>query len=63
MSYSDLTLAEINDRIAVIEENLRELIEEAAAYSGANDEERSIDRIADQERELEALKKQRDALS
>jgi len=55
-------LAEINRRIAIIQENLRELIEQAAAYSGAEDEERNADRIADQEAKLAELEKQRDAL-
>jgi hypothetical protein len=57
------TLAELNTRIAAIRENIRELIEQAAAYSGAADEERTSDRIAAQEAQLEALIKQRDALA
>jgi hypothetical protein len=56
------TLAEINRRIAIVQENLRELIEQAAAFSGAEDEERNADRIADQEAKLAELEKQRDAL-
>jgi hypothetical protein len=56
------TLAEINRRIAIVEDNLRELIEQAAAYSGAEDEERNADRIADQEAKLAELEKRRDAL-
>ena len=55
-------LGEIERRIAIIRENLRELIEQAAAYSGAADEERNADRIADQEAKLETLLKKRDAL-
>jgi len=55
-------LAEINRRIAIVQENLRELIEQAAAFSGAEDEERNADRIADQEAKLAELEKQRDAL-
>jgi hypothetical protein len=55
-------LAEINRRIAIIQDNLRELVEQAAAYSGAEDEERNADRIADQEAKLAELEKQRDAL-
>jgi len=54
-------LAEINRRIAIIQDNLRELVEQAAAYSGAEDEERNADRIADQAK-LAELEKQRDAL-
>jgi hypothetical protein len=56
------TLAEINRRIAIVQDNLRELIEQAAAFSGAEDEERNADRIADQEAKLAELEKQRDAL-
>jgi hypothetical protein len=56
------TLGDLDRRIAAIRENLRELIEQAAAYSGAADEERNADRIADQEAKLETLIKKRDAL-
>jgi hypothetical protein len=42
-------LAEIERRIQVVEDNLRQLVEQAAAYSGAADEERNADRIADQQ--------------
>jgi hypothetical protein len=55
-------LAEIEARIQIVEANLRQLQEQAAAYSGAADEERNADRIADQEAKLEALLKERDAL-
>jgi len=58
----DETLRELEIRIAAIRENLRELIEQAAAYSGAADEERNADRIADQEEKLDVLLKKRDAL-
>ena len=43
-------------------DNIRQLIEQAAAFSGAEDEERNADRIAQQNEELETLVKQRDAL-
>jgi hypothetical protein len=56
------TLADIEKRIQIVEDNLRELIEQAAAYSGAADEERNADRIADQQAKLDALLKERDAL-
>ena len=55
-------LAEIERRIQIIEDNLRELLEQAAAYSGAADEERNADRIADQQAKLDALLKEREAL-
>jgi hypothetical protein len=60
MSDTSPTLAEVEDRIVVLEDNLHNLTEQAAAYSGAGDEDRSSDRIAEVEQQLEALKKQRD---
>jgi predicted RNA-binding protein len=56
------TLAEIEKRIQIVEDNLRELVEQAAAYSGAADEARNADRIADQQAKLDALLKEREAL-
>jgi predicted ATPase len=55
-------LSEIEKRIQVVEDNLRQLQEQAAAYSGAADEARNADRIADQETKLAALLKEREAL-
>jgi predicted ATPase len=55
-------LAEIDRRIQLVEDNLRQLVEQAAAYSGAADEERSASRIADQQTKLDALLKERAAL-
>ncbi|MBB4566014.1 hypothetical protein [Rhizobium leucaenae] len=63
MSDILLTIPEIDERIAGIRENLRELIEQAAAYSGAADEELASERIAEQEEELERLLKRREELS
>ena len=59
---STLSLPEIEDRIAIVRDNIRQLIEQAAAFSGAGDEERNADRLAEQNGELERLVKQRDAL-
>jgi hypothetical protein len=59
---SPLPLAELEQHIAVVRDNIRQLIEQAAAYSGAEDEDRNADRIAQQTVELERLIKQRDAL-
>jgi len=56
-------IAEIDERIAAIRENLRELVEQAAAYSGAADDALVSQRIADQEALLERLTEQRDKLS
>jgi hypothetical protein len=56
------SLADVDKRIQIVEDNLRELIEQAAAYSGAADEERNADRIAEQQAKLDALLKEREAL-
>ncbi len=56
-------LAEIEQRIAVLRDNLRQLVEQAAGYSGAEDEERNADRIAEQQAQLDALLKERDGLT
>ena len=58
----EVTLSELETRIAAIRENIRELIQRAAALSGAGDEDRMANRIADQEVKLEALIRERDAL-
>jgi hypothetical protein len=52
--------ADIDDQIAVARENLRELIEQAAAYSGAADDDLVAHRIANQEARLELLTKRRE---
>ena len=59
---SSLSLSELEQRIAIVRDNIRQLIEQAAGYSGAEDEDRNADRIAQQTQELERLNKQRDAL-
>jgi uncharacterized small protein (DUF1192 family) len=63
MSNSSLSIAELDERIAIVRENIRQLVEQAAGYSGAEDEERNADRIAQQTEELDRLTKQRDALA
>ena len=57
-----LSLLELEQRIAIIRDNIRQLVEQAAAFSGAEDEARNADRIAQQTEELERLTTQRDAL-
>jgi len=57
-----LSLKEIDERIAITRDNIRQLIEQAAAFSGAKDEELSADRIAQQNEELDRLLKQRETL-
>jgi hypothetical protein len=55
------TIHELEERIAVIRQNIAALVEQAAAYSGAGDEARAADRIAQQEEELAKLVALRDA--
>jgi hypothetical protein len=62
MTDLPLNLAQIEERIAAIRENLTELEEQAAAYSGGAVEELNAQRIADQEAQLELLTGQRDEL-
>jgi uncharacterized small protein (DUF1192 family) len=57
------TLSEIEARIGVIQDNIRQLIEQAAATSGAESEALVSDRIAQQTEELERLTHERDALA
>jgi len=59
---SSLSLPELEDRIAIVRDNIRQLIEQAAAFSGAEDEQRNADRLAQQNEELARLTKERDAL-
>jgi len=57
------TITELDERIAMIRENINELVEQAAAYSGGEDENRTADRIAEQEQELAKLIELRNTLS
>ena len=59
---NSLSLSELNDRIAILRDNLRQLVEQAAGSSGAQDEERTSERIAQQQEQLDRLVKQRDAM-
>jgi hypothetical protein len=52
--------ADIDDQIAVARETLRELIEQAAAYSGAADDDLVAQRIADQEARIELMTERRE---
>ena len=58
---SSLSLSELNDRIAILEDNIRQLIEQAAAASGERNEARIADRINQQNDELDRLTKEREA--
>ncbi len=53
------SLLKLDQRIAIVRDNIRELTEQAAALSGAEDETRIADRIADQERLVAELLKER----
>lgn len=57
-----LSLDQIEDRIAIVRDNIRQLIEQSAADSGAANEARNADRLAQQQDELESLTKQRDEM-
>ena len=56
-SLSDATLA---NRIAILRDNIRQLTEQAAALSGAANEERTAERIAVQNDELEGFLKEQE---
>ena len=57
-----LSLDQIEDRMAIVRDNIRQLIEQSAADSGAANEARNADRLAQQQAELETLSKQRDEM-
>lgn len=63
MAITPLSLEEIDNRIAIVRDNLRQLVEQAAAQSGASDDDRASQRIADYEVELAQLKQQRETLT
>ena len=53
-------LSDLEERISILRENIRQLVEQAAGSSGAADEDRTSERIAAQTEELGRLIKQRD---
>jgi hypothetical protein len=57
------SLEEIDARISTVRENLRQLVEQAAGYSGNADDELVSRRIAEQEAQLDSLTKRRAALA
>ena len=59
---STLSLPELEDRIAILRDNIRQLIEQAAGAAGSESEERAAERIAQQSAELDRLVFERDAL-
>jgi len=56
-------LMELDSAIAAIRENIRELVEQGAASSGAGDDDRLADRIAAYEMQLAAAIKRREGLA
>ena len=58
--FSSLSSTDLADRIAILRDNIRQLTEQAAAQSGAANEERTAERIAIQNDELEALVKEQE---
>lgn len=63
MAGTSLDLDQIERRIALVRANLAELVEQAAAYSGAADDDLASQRIAELEAELKSLTKQQSELS
>lgn len=57
-NYSSLSDPEIAHRIAILRDNIRQLTEQAAAMSGAANEERTAERLFTQNEELEGLLKE-----
>jgi hypothetical protein len=57
------SLEEIDERISMVRENLRQLVEQAAGYSGNADDELVSRRISEQEAQLEVLTKRRAELA
>lgn len=55
-------LVDIDRHIALVQNNLRDLMEQAAGTSGSASEEALSDRITGQEAELQRLRQERDAL-
>lgn len=57
------SIEEVDARISIVRENIRVLVEQAAAYSGAADDELTSRRIAEQEAQLDILTKRRAVLA
>jgi hypothetical protein len=56
--FSSLSEPELADRISIARDNIRQLTEQAAAQSGAANEERTAQRLAAQADELDELLKE-----
>lgn len=57
---TSISASELSDRIAVLRDNIRQITEQAASQSGAADEERNSDRLAQQTDELDLLIKEQE---
>ncbi|MGC2778254.1 MAG: hypothetical protein WA418_21725 [Bradyrhizobium sp.] len=55
-----LSAPELAERIAILRDNIRQITEQAASQSGAADEERNADRLAQQSEELDVLLKEQE---
>ena len=56
-------VTELDNRIAIVRANLRDLVDQAASSAGAANEELLSERIADQEERLRRLVQERDELA
>jgi len=59
---NSLSRPELDDRIAILQDNIRQLVEQAAGRSGGQTEERNSERIDQQREQLDRLTTERDAL-
>jgi hypothetical protein len=57
---TSLSTSELSNRIAILRDNIRQITEQAASQSGAADEERNADRLAQQTDELDLLIKEQE---
>ena len=55
-------IVELDADIAIVRDNLRQLVEQATARSGAADEDLAASRISEEEDKLASLMARRDAL-
>jgi hypothetical protein len=58
--FSSLPSSELAARIAILRDNIRQITEQAASQSGAADEDRNADRLAQYNDELDGLLKEQE---
>jgi len=63
MTTDGSTLIELDARIAAVRANIAELTEQATGSSGAADEERTAERISNQQAQLNILLAEREVLA